>query len=581
MRFSKVFNLKDLRPPSTIARAWGKRSLEKGCRQIAPLFLALLLTACSSNPLESLNPFKSKEDEGKRGTIGFVIGFFGGVATDEPRATLVGRDILSSGGTAADAAVAVSIALSVTLPSSASLGGGGVCVVHDSKSNTTETLDFRSAVPKNIPATAILPTAVPGLIRGMAVLYSKYGRLAWANLVSPAETLARFGNQVSRAFARDLKQIPPALLADLQIRKIFSLGKGGRLIQEGDFLKQLDLSSVLGRLRARGAGDFYTGLLGRQLVAAVARAGGSLTLDDLRAFAPRWRPTLKIPYIQNTKFHFPGSPGPSGVLAAQIIGMMAENGDWEDSSPVEREHLMAEVIAIAHAGRNRWLRNDGSLAVDPTGLVSEDSLENLISGIKPERHVSFGNSKAPPGGNPVSSTGTGFVIVDREGSAVACSLTLNNLFGAGKVAQGMGILLGALPGPLGRGPDSLAAMLLINNVHNIFYLGLASSGGAVALSVLAGVATRTLMGRKEETLEMALAAKRLYNSGNPDLTYYEQGMDTSIIDDLSKRGHRLSPVPALGKVNGVFCSTGVPSEKDLSCSMRPDPRGFGLAAGAE
>ena len=119
---------------------------------MAPLFLALLLTACSSNPLESLNPFKSKEDEGKRGTIGFVIGFLGGVATDEPRATLVGRDILSSGGTAADAAVAVSMALSVTLPSSASLGAGGVCVVHDSKSNTTESLDFRSAVPKNIPA---------------------------------------------------------------------------------------------------------------------------------------------------------------------------------------------------------------------------------------------------------------------------------------------------------------------------------------------------------------------------------------------------------------------------------------------
>jgi|TARA_Y100000031_G_scaffold136792_1_gene161186 gamma-glutamyltranspeptidase/glutathione hydrolase len=543
--------------------------------------MILLLTACSSNPFESLNPFKTKEDEGKRGTIGFVIGFLGGVATDEPRATLVGRDILSSGGTAADAAVAVMMALSVTLPSSASLGGGGVCVVHDSKTNTTESLDFRSAVPKNIPATATLPTAVPGLVRGMAMLHSKYGRLAWANLVSPAETLARFGNQVSRAFAQDLKQIPPVLLADPEIRKIFSLGKGGRFIQEGDFLKQLELSSVLSRLRVRGAGDFYTGLLGRQLVAAVARAGGSLTLNDLRAYAPRWRPTLKISYIQNTKFHFPGSAITSGVLAAQIIGMLAENGDWEDSSPAEREHLMAEVIGIAYAGRGRWLRNDGSLAVDPASLVSEDSLENLISGFKPERHVSFGNSGASPGGDPGSSTGTGFVIVDREGSAVACSLTLNNPFGTGKVARGMGVLLGALPGPLGRGPDSLAVMLLINNVHNIFYFGLASSGGAVAPSVLAGVATRTLMGRKKETLEIALAAKRLYNSGNPDLTYYEQGMDTSIIDDLSKRGHRLSPVPAMGKVNGVFCSTGVPNKEDLSCSMRPDPRGFGLAAGAE
>ena len=214
-------------------------------------------------------------------------------------------------------------------------------------------------------------------------------------------------------------------------------------------------------------------------------------------------------------------------------------------------------------------------------MVSEDSLENLISGFKPERHVSFGNSGGPPGGNPDSSTGTGFVIVDREGSAVACSLTLNNLFGVGKVAQGMGILLGALPGGRGRGPGLLGGVVRMKKKHKNIYLGHGANRGAVAPSALAGVATRTLMGRKEESLEMALAAKRLYNSGSPDLTYYEQGMDTSIIDDLSKRGHRLSPVPALGKVNGIFCSTGVPSEKGPSCSMRPDPRGFGLAVGAE
>jgi hypothetical protein len=124
-------------------------------------------------------------------------------------------------------------------------------------------------------------------------------------------------------------------------------------------------------------------------------------------------------------------------------------------------------------------------------------------------------------------------------------------------------------------------MLLVNDIHNVFYFGLASSGGAVAPSALAGVATRTLMGREEETLEMALAAKRLYNSGNPDLTYYEQGMDGAIIDSLSKRGHRMSPAPVLGQVNGIFCSIGVPSKRGIPCSIQPDPRGFGLAAGAE
>ena len=239
------------------------------------MFLVLTLAACSVNALDSLNPFKSdnEEDESQRGVIGFVKGFIGGVAADEPRAVLIGRDILSAGGTAADAAVAMTFALAVTLPSSASLGGGGVCVVRDAGTKVTETLDFLPGIPKTIPATVVRPTAVPGNVRGLAALHAKYGKLRWAQLVSPAEKLARFGTQVSRAFASDFKRMPPAMLAEPAIRNIFFQNQGSRPIREGDFLKQLDLSGVLGRLRARGAGDFYNGPLARQLVAAVTRGG--------------------------------------------------------------------------------------------------------------------------------------------------------------------------------------------------------------------------------------------------------------------------------------------------------------------
>jgi gamma-glutamyltranspeptidase/glutathione hydrolase len=76
---------------------------------------ALVLAACGFGDDETLE-------------IGPVEGFAGLVAADEPRAALVGRDILANGGNAADAAVAMYFTMAVTLPSRASLGGGGVCL---------------------------------------------------------------------------------------------------------------------------------------------------------------------------------------------------------------------------------------------------------------------------------------------------------------------------------------------------------------------------------------------------------------------------------------------------------------------
>ena len=54
---------------------------------------ALLLAGCGYNKLET-------------GTVAYVEGFAGIIVGDEPRAVLIGRDILTTGGSAADAAVA-------------------------------------------------------------------------------------------------------------------------------------------------------------------------------------------------------------------------------------------------------------------------------------------------------------------------------------------------------------------------------------------------------------------------------------------------------------------------------------------
>ncbi|MEK9647411.1 MAG: hypothetical protein VW547_17880, partial [Alphaproteobacteria bacterium] len=50
-------------------------------------------------------------DAPPEGQIGHVEGNFGGVVSGEPRASLIGRDVLSAGGSAVDAAVAMYFAL--------------------------------------------------------------------------------------------------------------------------------------------------------------------------------------------------------------------------------------------------------------------------------------------------------------------------------------------------------------------------------------------------------------------------------------------------------------------------------------
>ena len=87
--------------------------------------------------------------------------------------------------------------------------------------------------------------------------------------------------------------------------------------------------------------------------------------------------------------------------------------------------------------------------------------------------------------------------------------------------------------------------------------------------------------RLAESLETALEAKRVFNSGDPDVTYFEQGLDGGVFSKLEKMGHRLKPTSGMGLVNAIYCSTGVPNREGMSCTIRTDPRGFGLASGAE
>jgi len=204
---------------------------------------------------------------------------FSAVAADESRAAEIGRDILLAGGNAADAAVAMYFAMAVTLPSAASLGASGACIVHNDKTKAAEAFVFPPIAAPG--AVGGQPFTVPSGVRAVTLMHVRHGQLRWEATVAPAERLARFGVPVSRALSRDL-QAGGGMLANNEARRIF-----GGAVAEGSTLTQPELATTLGAIRQRGGVEFFQGQLARTLSEQVSQMGGSLPLETLRAAVPQ------------------------------------------------------------------------------------------------------------------------------------------------------------------------------------------------------------------------------------------------------------------------------------------------------
>jgi len=272
------YGIRSPRPSETTVTMWRHHGF---AAVFKPLFALVVLAGCSTGVIQ-IAPLQQARGTG----VGYVAG-------DEPRAVMAGREILSLGGSAADAAVATAFSLSVTLQSSAGLGGGGLCLVYDAGRQTGEVIDFSPAPAVGRADLARWQSAVPTLPRGLFALHAKHGRLAWQTVVSPAETIARFGHTASRQLAEDLLKHSDILVNDPNALDTF-MSSRRTLVKEGERLDQLELSATLAQIRGRTPADFYSGNLSRQIDAQAETTGLSISSDDLREYAPVWRDTSVI-----------------------------------------------------------------------------------------------------------------------------------------------------------------------------------------------------------------------------------------------------------------------------------------------
>ena len=496
------------------------------------------------------------------GELFSVDNFYGGIVADEPRAALVGREVLNAGGNAADAVAAAYFVMSATMPSTAGLGGGGVCVVHRAEEDniTTEVLDF---LPR---AAAGGLVAIPASARGMSALSARYGKLPWAQLVAPAEGIAQTGEAASRALAHDVALGEKKLRADPQMAALFTRADGS-MLGEGDNLRQTELAGVLGQIRAKGPNELYGGVLGQQLAASAQEIGAPLTVDDLRGFQAKFYQPLEIKWDDQSVF-LPQPPVSGGVAVAQMLKALDAADDKN------RAAFLADASMRLTADRAQWMQPNGESLQPVEDLISDAHVTQVMQGHQSGHATAATNLPFAARRLPENLYAASIVAVDAEGLGVACNFTMNALFGAGRIARGTGIILAPAPSDQGFGFSALAPMIVGNNNNGELYYVSAASGGLAG--ALAEAELLYAVTQERVPLEAGMLRSRVYHGADPDVAFYDVSGDDNPSAALSAAGYQTEQRDALGRINAIFCPRGTPTDPD-SCQLRNDYRGNGLA----
>lgn len=353
--------------------------------------------------------------------------------------------VLLNGGSPADAAAALALSLSVTQPGAAALGGGGVCLYYDRSEKLAVSVDFLPRVPESDG-----PVAVPGLLRGLALLHQRWGRLPWAQVVAPAERLAADGHRVSPVLAARGALARRQFDRSPDLRALLSVGAAGTP-QEGALLVQPALGALLSQIRALGPESFYTRQPADVLVEGISLAGGTVQARDLQLYRAAVATPERVDGRTRTVF-LPAERTGSGALMRDL---------W------------AEVDTIAPTRRD----NPELLATDLRSLTNA-----ALSAYGVRRAAAFDTGS------------TSFIIAGGEGDAVACGLTMGGPFGEGSVGARDGVVHARTPRagqPSGLAGAFLSPVIAIEpESGTVHFVGAgAGAGRAPALVTLAALAS--------------------------------------------------------------------------------------------
>lgn len=383
------------------------------------------------------------------------------VAAAHPLAVEAGEAVLESGGTAADALVAVQLMLNLVEPQSSGIGGGAFLVYWDAESRDLTTLDGREKAPMAATPDYWLgadgtpvgwwdavvggrSVGVPGTLRLLEKAHDRWGRQSWARLVRPVAEQAEEGFAITPRLEASIAGAIERGLGRFEATCAYFMTEEGTAKPAGTTLRNPDFAKTLRVVAAKKSSALHDGPLAAAIVEAVKTETnpGILTLDDLSSYEVIERSPVCAPYRDYDVCGM--GPPSSGALTVGQILMMLDHFDMRAYAPgsgreAEGRHLLAEAAKRAYADRALYMADSDYVRMPVRGLLDPAYMTLRAQGIDPMQASGTAKAGNPPWREAAlrapdtdpERPGTSHIVIrDSYGNAASMTTTIETGFGS-------------------------------------------------------------------------------------------------------------------------------------------------------
>ena len=356
------------------------------------------------------------------------------VVTANDYATSIGFEILSEGGNAVDAAVAIQMTLGLVEPQSSGLGGGSFITFYNKSEEKVYSYEGREKAPKKIPGNIFLnnngdtkkffeaaiggaAVGTPATLKTYKLIHSNYGLMNWEKIISYVIEFSKNGFIPSARLINAINK--ERFFFDIYPNSIFKniITDPKKKFYNDDYTETLKLIS-------KKPSVFYEGIIADNIVKEVQKSknSGYLNKNDLELYEPEKNYALCHKLKNNKSICGPNLPSSGTICIIQALIIYESISKETDTFNI---NSVLSILDFVYSLRSETLADDKFEDVDINLLLNEEKLlKKYKNFLKINKKTSLLHL------DEILNSTTHFSVVDKDGNIVSATSSIESSFGS-------------------------------------------------------------------------------------------------------------------------------------------------------